>query len=388
MERSQDDTLLRVLGAEPETSEFKFAQEKLFHASKVFMDAIDPIFIRDLEGTVIDMNRTAEETYGWRRDELIGKSVMTIMPSHLHAQAEDYHVRCKQGETIKNVEFTHLTKSGATIPVLVSLSLLTNERAEPVSIVTIIKDLSNLKRTEEMLRAQTEALARSNKDLEEFAYVAAHDLREPLIGIAAYVKILQRRYRDSLDGQAHEFISRVLETITRMDCLIQSLLSYSRLGRNAGNLEPTDCKAALTGALSNLKAAIEASGATVTTDSLPTVMANQSMLIQVFQNLVGNAIKFAGDDPPEIHVGASLEGSEWRFSVKDNGIGIEPPYFDRIFRIFKRIDSSADRPGTGIGLANCKKIVEHHGGRIWVKSKPGKGSTFFFTIPHQVPLDT
>ena len=388
MERSQDDTLLRVLGAELETSEFKFAQEKLFHASKVFMDAIDPIFIRDLEGTVIDMNRTAEETYGWRRDELIGKSVMTIMPSHLHAQAEDYHVRCKQGETIKNVEFTHLTKSGATIPVLVSLSLLTNERAEPVSIVTIIKDLSNLKRTEEMLRAQTEALARSNKDLEEFAYVAAHDLREPLIGIAAYVKILQRRYRDSLDGQAHEFISRVLETITRMDCLIQSLLSYSRLGRNAGNLEPTDCKAALTGALSNLKAAIEASGATVTTDSLPTVMANQSMLIQVFQNLVGNAIKFAGDDPPEIHVGASLEGSEWRFSVKDNGIGIEPPYFDRIFRIFKRIDSSADRPGTGIGLANCKKIVEHHGGRIWVKSKPGKGSTFFFTIPHQVPLDT
>ncbi len=385
MERSQDGTLLRVLGAEFEITEFKFAEEKLFHASKVFMDAIDPIFIRDLEGTVIDMNRTAEETYGWRRDELIGKSIMTIVPSHLRALAEDYHVRCKRGEMIKNVEFTHLTKSGATIPVLVSLSLLTNERAEPVSIATTIKDLSNLKRTEEVLRAQTEALARSNKDLEEFAYVAAHDLREPLIGIAAYVKILQRRHGDSLDAQAHQFISRILETITRMDCLIQSLLSYSRLGSDVGNLEPTDCNAVLAGALSNLIAAIEASGATVTPEPLPTVMANPSLLIQVFQNLVGNAIKFAGDEPPEIHVGVSLEGSEWRFSVKDNGIGIKPPYFDRIFRIFQRIDSSADRPGAGIGLANCKKIVEHHGGRIWVESKSGKGSTFFFTIPVRMP---
>ncbi len=385
MERSQDGTLLRVLGAELETSEFKFAEERLFHASKVFMDAIDPIFIRNLEGIVLDMNRTAEETYGWRRDELIGKSIMTIMPSHLRSQAEDYHVRCKRGETVNNVEFTHLTKSGATIPVLVSLSLLTNQRAEPVSIATIIKDLSNLKRTEEMLRAQTEALARSNKDLEEFAYVAAHDLREPLIGIAAYVKILQRRHRDSLDGQDHQFISRVLETITRMDSLIQSLLSYSRLGSDTGNLEPTDCNAAFAGALSNLKAIMETSGATVITDSLPTVIGNQSLLIQLFQNLVGNAIKFAGDQPPEIHIGASLEGNEWWFSIRDNGIGIAPPYFDRIFRIFQRIDSSADRPGTGIGLANCKKIVEHHGGRIWVESEPGKGSTFFFTIPVRMP---
>jgi PAS domain S-box-containing protein len=388
VESSQDGTLLRVLGAELETSEFKLAKEKLFQMSRVFMDAIDPIFIRDLEGTVIDMNRSAEETYGWRRNELIGKSIMTIIPSHLRAQAEDYHMRCKRGETTKNVEFTHLTKSGATIPVLVSLSLLTNERGEAVGIATIIKDLSSVKRTEEMLRAQTEALARSNKDLEEFAYLAAHDLREPLIGIAAYIKILQRLHTDSLGAQAHQFISLILETITRMDCLIQSLLSYSRLGSDVGNLEPTDCNAALSEALSNLKAAIEASGATVTTESLPVVMANQRLLIQVFQNLISNSIKFAGDAPPEIHVGASLEGSEWRFFVKDNGIGVEPPYFDRIFRIFQRIDSSVDRPGAGIGLANCKKIVEHHGGRIWVESKPGKGSTFFVTIPHRIPLDT
>ena len=381
MERSQDGVLLRILGAGFEASEFKFAEEKLFQMSRVFMDAIDPIFIRDLKGTVIDMNRTAEETYGWRRDELIGKSIMTIMPSHLHPQAEDYHERCKRGETIKNVEFTHLTKSGATIPVLVSLSLLTNQRAEPVSIATIIKDLSNLKRAEEMLRARTEALTRSNKDLEEFAYVAAHDLREPLIAIAAYVKILQRRHKDNLDEQDREFILRILETITRMDSLIQSLLSYSRLGSDAANLEPTDCNAAFAGALSNLKAAIEISGATIITDSLPTVIGNQSLLIQLFQNLVGNAIKFAGDQPPEIHVGASLEGNDWWVSLRDNGIGIAPPFFDKIFRIFKRIDSSADSPGTGIGLATCKKIVEHHEGRIWVESEPGKGSTFFFTIP-------
>ena len=217
--------------------------------------------------------------------------------------------------------------------------------------------------------------------------MAAHDLREPLIGIAASAKILQRRYGESLDAQAHQFISRTLDTITRMDGLIQSLLSCSRLGSDPRNLEPTDCNVALAEALSNLKSVMEASGATVMSDSLPTVMANPSLLVQVFQNLVGNAIKFAGDEPLKIRIGAAWEESEWRFFVKDNGIGIAPPYFDRIFRIFQRIDSSPERPGTGIGLANCKKIVEHHGGRIWVESQPGKGSTFFFTIPDRMASD-
>lgn len=359
----------------------KRLEEKLLQMSKVFMESIDPIFVRDLEGRIVDLNRAAEETYGWSREELIGKPFKTLVPTDRHEKVEENHERCKRGDKVANVEAFHLTKSGEIIPLLVSLSLLTNEKGEPVGMATITKNLSDLKRTEDMLRSQTKALERSNRDLEEFAYVAAHDLREPLIGIAAYAKILQRQYRERLDATAHKLISRTLDTITRMDCLIQSLLSYSRLGSEAQHLEPTDCNLALSGALSNLRSAIEASGVRVMSDSLPTVMASPSLLVQLFQNLVSNAIKFAGDEQLVIRIGIQRQESEWRFSVKDNGIGIEPPHFDRIFRIFQRIESGVDRPGTGIGLANCKKIVEHHGGRIWVESTPGKGSTFFFTMP-------
>jgi PAS domain S-box-containing protein len=359
----------------------KRLEEKLLQMSKVFMESIDPIFVRDLEGKIIELNRAAEETYGWRREELIGNSFKMLVPPDRYEDVEETHERCRRGDKVANVEALHWIKSGETIPVLLSLSLLTNEKGEPVGMAAITKNLSDLKRTEDMLRAQTKALERSNKDLEEFAYVAAHDLREPLIGIGAYVKILQRQYREKLDAPAQKFISRTLDTISRMDCLIQSLLAYSRLGSDVRYLEPTDCSIVLADALSNLRSAIEASGARVMCDPLPTVMANSSLLVQLFQNLVSNAIKFAGDRPLEIRIGIERQEREWQFSVKDNGIGIEPPHFDRIFRIFQRIECGVDRPGTGIGLANCKKIVEHHGGRIWVDSKPGMGSTFFFTIP-------
>ncbi|MFA6222912.1 MAG: PAS domain S-box protein [Desulfomonilaceae bacterium] len=388
VERLQDGKPLRVSGVAFAVTDRKCAEEKQFQASKVFMDAIDPIFIRDLKGDIIDLNRKAEQTYGWSRAELIGKSMKTIVPPDLHSRAEELHERCKRGDKVENVEAAHVTKSGVTIPVLLSLSLLTNERAEPVGIATITKDLSDLKRTEEVLRAQTKALERSNKDLEEFAYVAAHDLREPLIGIATYIKLLERRLKRRLDAQADKLIARALHTITRMDHLIQSLLWYSRLASEKKRFAPTDCNVTLEEALSSLRSAIEQRGAIVESESLPTVMANPSLLIQVFQNLVSNAIRFAGNERLKIRIGARREEGEWKFFVEDNGIGIEPPYLDRIFRIFERIDSSPDSPGTGIGLANCKKIVEHHGGRIWVESKPGKGSTFFFTMPHQMVSDT
>lgn len=381
VERDDQDKPLRISGVVIDVTDRKCAEERLLQIAQVFIDAIDPIFVVNLKDAVIDLNRSAEHTYGWNREDLIDESILTIVPPEFRERAEEILERCKRGEKVKNVEIVHITKSGATIPVLLSLSLLRNDKAEPVGIATITKDLSNLKRTEKMLHARMEGLKRSNKDLEEFAYLAAHDLREPLIGIAAYAKVLQKRYKENLDAQAHQFISRTLDTITRMDCLIQSLLSYSRLGGDAPNLEPTDCNQALVQALANLGSAIEASGAKVMSGSLPTVTANPGLLVQVFQNLISNAIRYAGDRLLEIHIGALREGTEWTFFVKDNGIGIEPPYFDRIFRIFQRLESGLDRPGTGIGLANCKKIIERHGGRIWVESKPGKGSTFFFTIP-------
>ncbi len=381
VERDRHGKPLRVSGTAYNISDRKLAEEKLLQMSKVFMESIDPIFIRDLEGNIIDLNKAAEDTYGWSRDELIGKSVKTIVSATRHDVVDELHERCKRGDKVENVEALHRNKSGDVIPVLVSLSLLTNKKGEPVGIASIAKNLSDLKRTEEMLRAKTDALVRSNKDLEEFAYVAAHDLREPLVGIAAYLKVLEKRFKARLDPEAHKFVSRALEITIRMDSLVQSLLSYARLGTGTKSFQPTDCTVALERALSNLRSALEEIHVKVSRGPLPTVMGNLSQMVQLFQNLVSNAIKFAGDRPLEIHIGALPDESQWKFYVKDNGIGIEPPYFDRIFRIFQRLEATQERAGTGIGLASCKRIVESHGGRIWVESEPGKGSTFFFTIP-------
>ena len=194
------------------------------------MESIDPIFIRDLEGNIVDLNKAAEQTYGWSREELIGKSIKTVVSPNRHEIADELQERCKRGEKVENVEAVHRNKSGDLMPVLVSLSLLTDKKDKPVGIASITKNLSDLKRTEEMLRAKTEALERSNKDLEEFAYVAAHDLREPLVGIAAYLKVLERHCRAKSDTEAHKFVSRALDITVRMDSLVQSLLSLFAIG--------------------------------------------------------------------------------------------------------------------------------------------------------------
>ncbi len=387
VERDRDGNPLRASGTAFDISDRKRAEDKLLQLSKVFMESIDPIFIRDLEGNIVDLNKAAEETYGWTREQLIGKSINIIVPPDRQEWAVELHERCICGQRIDNIEALHRKKSGDLMPVLVSLSLLTDKKDRPVGIASIAKNLTDLKRAEEILRGKSEALERSNKDLEQFAYVAAHDLREPLVGIAAYLKLLERHCRAKSDTKAHKFVSRALDITLRMDALVQSLLAYSRVGVGPKSFEPTDCNVALHSALSNLRSAIEEANAKVTTDQLPTVMGDSQLMVQLFQNLVSNAIKFAGDSPLEIHIGVTPEASLWKFYVKDNGIGIEPPYFDRIFRIFQRVESSGEREGTGIGLANCKKIVEHHGGRIWVESEPGEGSTFFFTIPEKVDAD-
>lgn len=255
----------------------------------------------------------------------------------------------------------------------------------PLRVSGVALDITDLKRAaEEILLSQTKALARSNKDLEEFAYVAAHDLREPLIGIAAYIKLLERRLKKNLDAETQKFISSAFATIGRMERLIQTLLQYARLEGDAAHLSSTDCNLVVAEALSGLRESIEECKAALKIEPLPIVPADQCLLVQLFRNLLSNAIRFAGVDPLRIHVGAHRDAEGWCFFVKDNGIGIEPSYFDRIFDIFQRIDSNPGRPGTGIGLANCKKIVERHGGRIWVESVPGTGSTFFFTIPYQI----
>jgi signal transduction histidine kinase len=237
------------------------------------------------------------------------------------------------------------------------------------------------KQAEETLARKVEELARSNRDLEQFAYVASHDLQEPLRMVATYTQLLAERYRGKLDNNADKYIGYAVEGALRMQALIQDLLAFSRVGRNGKEHQSTDCKIAVDIALQNLQAAVQESHAAVTIGQLPTIIGSRTQLAQLFQNMIGNAIKFRGKDSPAISIVAENGGPDWLFTVADNGIGIAPEQVDNVFVIFKRLHTREEYPGNGIGLAICKKIVEHHGGRIWVESQPGQGSTFKFTMP-------
>lgn len=234
---------------------------------------------------------------------------------------------------------------------------------------------------EELVEERTAELERSNAELQQFAYVASHDLQEPLRMISSYLQLLERRYKGRLDADADDFIFFAVDGAKRMQALICDLLAYSRVQTRGKPFEPTDAEQVLNLTLKNLQTAIEESNAKITRDPLPTVIVDEVQLIQVFQNLIENAIKFPGDELPRIHVSAEKGANEWIFSVSDNGIGIDPQYAEKIFGLFQQLHAAREYPGTGIGLAVCKRIVERHGGRIWVDSELGKGSTFYFTIP-------
>jgi|GEM_PF-1284793 len=249
------------------------------------------------------------------------------------------------------------------------------------------REIAERKQAEEKLQIFAAELERSNKELEQFAYIASHDLQEPLRMVASYSQLLEKRYRGKLDQDANEYIGFAVDGVNRMQRLINDLLAYSRISTRGKEFTPVDCHAVVGQVIANLQIAIQETGALVTCDPLPTVRADESQMIQLFQNLIGNAIKFHGTEPPRVHISARetfevLETSKvWTFSIRDNGIGIAPQYRERIFVIFQRLHTREEYSGTGIGLAICKKIVERHNGRIWVESEPGKGATFYFTLP-------
>jgi signal transduction histidine kinase len=264
------------------------------------------------------------------------------------------------------------------------LSKLKKEYGKRMKLIDELRDsLSELKRTKEELEQKSQDLARSNIDLQQFAYAASHDLKEPLRGVEGFTKLLARRYKGRLDENADEFIQFILEGVQRMQTLIKDLLAYSQIGTQGMHLQLMESESAVAQALSNLQTAIDEKGAVITHNALPKVTADPSQLSRLFQNLIGNAIKFHGDKAPEVHVSAERKGGNWLFSVHDNGIGIDRSSADRIFVIFQRLHTKKEYEGTGIGLAICKRIVERHGGSIWVESEPGTGSTFYFTIPER-----
>lgn len=247
--------------------------------------------------------------------------------------------------------------------------------------VRILQEVTALKEANDALEAHTVDLRRSNAELEQFAYVASHDLQEPLRKVTSFCQLLQRRYHGQLDERADQYIEFAVDGAKRMQVLINDLLVFSRVGRAAGEPVPVSCDVALRAALANLEAQIKNSDATIEAGPLPVVAAQLPLLAAVFQNLISNAIKFRGQEPPRVTVAAARDGAFWSFSVTDNGIGISPEYADRIFVIFQRLHDRATYPGTGIGLAMCRKIIEYFGGRIWLGTSPGAGTVFRFTLP-------
>ena len=277
------------------------------------------------------------------------------------------------------IELIALRRDSREFPIEIMLSPL--ESADGILVTAAIRDISRRKAAEADLIEKIAELKNSNQELGEFAYIASHDLQEPLRMVSSYTQLLSQRYTGKLDSDADEFIAFAVDGALRMQRLIQDLLAYSRIGTKQMDVTKVSSENALQIALSNLGSAIADSGARVTNDPLPAVQADEMQVVQLFQNLIGNAIKYRTDTTPEVHVSAlQKKRGKWQFSVSDNGLGIEPQYYDRIFGMFQRLHNRTEFSGTGIGLAICRKIVERNGGEISVTSKPGNGSTFRFTL--------
>src|SRR5271163_3046689 len=345
--------------------------------------APDAMVVVNQGGEIVLLNVQAEKQFGYRRDELLGQKVKNIIPEGFAERLVADALRSMEDALAQQIgtgiELIARRKDGSEFPIELMLSPL--ESTEGILVTAAVRDITTRKKAEANLLQKVEELNRSNEELGQFAYIASHDLQEPLRMVASYTQLLARRYKGKLDSDADEFIAFAVDGASRMQRLIQDLLAYSRVGTKAKDLLDTPSEAALQQALINLRGALEESGAHVTHDPLPVVLADEMQLVQLFQNLLGNAIKYRRDVAPAIHVGVvPCDGKKSLFSVRDNGLGIDPKYFEKIFGMFQRLHKREEFAGTGIGLAICKKIVERHGGSISVDSQPGQGSTFSFAL--------
>jgi PAS domain S-box-containing protein len=346
-------------------------------------EAPDATLVCDAEGRIVYANAMTEAMFGYPRPALQGRFVELLLPERFrethqqHRRGYGHSPRKRRMEEEGDLQARRA--DGSEFEAEISLVPLRTRGG--LLIGAIVRDVSAARAIEAALRRQARELARSNAELEQFAYVASHDLQEPLRMVASYAELLSRRYGEQLDEDAREFIGYMVDGASRMQDLIKHMLDYARAGNHTEQLEATDCNQAVARARRNLEAAIQQSGATFDIAPLPTVIAHRNQLVQLFQNLFSNAIKFRGEAAPHIQVSSVTTPSAYHFNIQDNGVGIARENQKRIFQLFQRLHGSAIVGGNGIGLAICKKIVERYGGQIGVESEPGQGSRFTFSLP-------
>jgi len=353
-------------------------EDRLGWLAKVFLEAADPIIIEDREGIVTEINDAALQTYGWSREDIVGRPIKLLVPDERHAQADELLARCKAGEQVRNVEDIRTTRSGEVVPVLLTLSALTDESGQVLGVVSLAKDITENKRTEEGLRRARAQLEETNAELEAFAYSVSHDLRTPLRGMDGFSRVLLERYADKLDAKGRHYLERIRAGSRTMGQLIDGMLVLSRVSQAKLRLADVDLADVARGLVAQLKeGAGERQVELVVPAQIP-VRGDPALLRPLMQNLLGNAWKFtAGEPVARIEVGTTPEGEHF---VRDNGVGFDERYTDKLFGVFQRLHSSKEFEGVGIGLATVLRIARRHGGQARAESKPGHGATFYFTL--------
>ncbi len=380
----------RIAGDSQQRERLK-VEKALIESERIYRTLVEnlpqKVFLKDVNCVYLWANSNFKKDLNLGENSVKGKTDYDIFPKELadRYSADDKTI-IESGRLITFEE--KFIKNGVESWISTTKTPVIDDEGNIVGLLGLFWDITDRKRADESiktlneyLKLKTGELERSNKDLEQFAYVASHDLQEPLRMVASYTQLLANRYKDKLDRDAREFINYAVDGAKRMQILINDLLYYSRVGMRGKDFAPTDCYEVIGRSINNLRKAIEENNAVITNDDLPTIMADEYQIVQLFQNLIANAIKYKGEKAPHLHISSKIVDGFWEFSFQDNGIGIDPQYKDMVFVIFKRLHTREEYSGTGIGLAICKKIVERHNGKIWLESDPGKGSTFYFTIP-------
>lgn len=353
--------------------------------SDILDSASQPFGVGYPDGRLGIVNPAFEELTGYTADELqrIDWAATLTPPEWLDVERKSLEELHRTGKPVR-YEKEYIKKDGTRVAIELLVHLVADKDGNPQYYYSFITDITERKQAEEVLKTLADNLKASNQELERFAYVASHDLKEPLRMVTSFSQILKKRYKGQLDADADEFLGYIVDGALRMEALISDLLRYSHINQSMRSIEQIDMKDAIEDATTNLLMPICEHNARITQGAMPSIQGDLSQMVQLFQNLIGNAIKYCSEErEPEIWINAERTGKDWTFSVKDNGIGIDPAYHEQIFMIFRRLHTRTEYPGTGIGLAVVKRIVERHGGRIWVESEEGKGSTFFFTIPEK-----